>query len=63
MNRTFIGHVKLNKKNSLEINNLGQTIVDKHIIININDKDLNSSMMLMFDIKIGINLCLLEAFG
>jgi hypothetical protein len=63
MNKTFIGHVKLNKKNSLEISNLGQTIVDKHIIIDKNDKDLKSSMMLVFDIKIGISLSPLEAFG
>jgi hypothetical protein len=51
-----------NKKNSLEISNPSQTIVDKYTIIDINNKDLKSSMVLVFE-KIGISLNLLEAFG
>jgi mRNA-degrading endonuclease HigB of HigAB toxin-antitoxin module len=62
MNRTFVSHVKLNKKNSFEISNLDQIIVDKHIIIDIDGKHLKSSMMLVFDIKIGINFSPFEAF-
>jgi hypothetical protein len=41
MDKTFIDYVKINKKNRLEISNPSQIIVDKHIIIDINDKDLN----------------------
>jgi hypothetical protein len=63
MNRIFVDHVKLNKNNSFEINNPSQTIADKHTIIDIDDKDLKSSMVLVFDMKFGINLNLLEAFG